>query len=135
MMEAISYLNPTDTVPAKVISDQDRPFRSTVTLAYELPFGANKRWGNTWSKPLSKAVGGWQLNGVYTNQSGAPLGFGDAILLCNLAQVPLSSGQRTLQEWFNTACFNRVSSQQLASNVQTLEASCWLDTLLKQAVL
>lgn len=119
-MEAITYLNPTDIAPAKVISDQDRPFRSSVTMAYELPFGTGKRWGSAWSRPLSKTVSGWQMNVVYTNQTGAPLGFGNAIPLCNLAQVPLSGSQRTINQWFNTSCFNRVASQQLASNIQTL---------------
>ncbi|MFL6415443.1 MAG: TonB-dependent receptor domain-containing protein [Bryobacteraceae bacterium] len=119
-MEAISYLNPTDLAPAKVISDQDRPFRSALSLAYELPFGPGRQFGNSLNGVLGKFVGGWQLNGVYTNQSGPPLGFGNAILTCGLNQVTLPGDQRSINMWFNASCFNRTSSQQLASNIQTL---------------
>jgi len=119
MMEAISYLNATDLAPEKVISDQDRTFRSAVTMLYELPLGPGKPWSSP-SNVLSKMMGGWQVQGVYTNQSGQALGFGNAILLCPLDQVSFSRSQRSVSQWFNTACFNRVSSQQLASNVVTM---------------
>ena len=120
MMEAIAYRNATDAIPDRVVSDQDRPFRSVLAWVYELPFGAGKRWGNSASRVLQKTLGGWQAQGVYSNQSGQALGFGNAILTCPLDQVPLDRGQRSLTRWFNTSCFNRVSNQQLASNIQTL---------------
>ena len=41
-MQAIAYLNPTDAIPEKVISDLDRPFRSVVSFVYELPFAKSK---------------------------------------------------------------------------------------------
>jgi hypothetical protein len=120
MMEAIAYRNPTDFRPETVISDQDRPFRSVVAWVYELPFGKGKRWGGSVAPVLSSVIGGWQAQGVYSNQSGQALGFGNSILTCSLDQVPLSRSQRTVGQWFNTGCFNRVSSQQLANNIQTL---------------
>ena len=40
-----------------------------------------------------------------------------------MADVVLPSGQRSVAQWFNTAAFNRVSSQQLASNVITLSSA------------
>ena len=120
VMQAISYLNPTDTRPEHVISDQDRPFRSVVTWVYELPFGAGKPWAN-WSNPvLAHAISGWQMQGVFTYQSGQALGFGNAILLCNPSQIALS--QQNIHQWFNTSCFNTASSQQLASNVSRIES-------------
>jgi hypothetical protein len=120
MMEAIAYRNPTDFRPETVISDQDRPFRSVLAWVYELPLGKGKRWGNSTAPILSKVIGGWQAQGVYTNQSGQALGFGNAILTCSLDQVPYSRSRRTVGQWFNTGCFNRISSQQLANNIQTL---------------
>ncbi len=121
-MQAISYLNPTDIRPEHVISDQDRPFRSVVTTVYELPFGTGKPWANTSNRVISHVVSGWQLQGVFTDQSGQALGFGNAILLCSPGQIALPSDQRTIQRWFNTSCFNTTSSQQLASNVRTVSS-------------
>ena len=65
-------------------------------------------------------LGGWQLDTNVVRQSGAPLGFGDALFTGNIKDIPLPSGQRTTNEWFNVnAGFNRTTSQQLANNIQT----------------
>ncbi len=39
---------------------------------YELPWGRGKHWGSDWSRPADLALGGWQLSGIYTLQSGLP---------------------------------------------------------------
>ena len=119
-MEAISYLNPTDIRPEHVVSDQDRPFRSVVTWGYELPFGKGKRFGNSINKVASLAITGWQAQGIYSFQSGQALAFGNAILTCAPGDIPLPDDQRTVRTWFNTSCFNRTASQQLASNIRTV---------------
>jgi hypothetical protein len=123
-MQATSYLNPTDPRPEKVISDLDRPFRHVVAGIYELPFGRGKALvpGN---RVVSTAIGGWQMQGVFTWQSGQALGFGNALLLPGqtMADVLLPAGQRSVAQWFNTAPFNRNSSQQLASNIVTLSSA------------
>jgi len=47
--------------------------------------------------------------------------FGNAILACPLDQIPISGhNSDKIREWFNTACFNRNTSQQLANNLITL---------------
>lgn len=124
-MQAISYLNPTDPTPEKVISDLDRPFRSVVTVVYELPFGTGKRFGGSANKVVSRVIGGWQVQNVYTWQSGQALGFGNALLLPGktMDDVLLPAGERTVGRWFNVDAFNRVSAQQLASNIQTLSSA------------
>jgi hypothetical protein len=123
-MQATSYLNPTDPRPEKVISDLDRPFRQVVAGIYELPFGRGKALepGN---RVVSTAISGWQMQGVFTWQSGQALGFGNALLLPGqtMADVLLPAGQRSVAQWFNTAPFNRNSSQQLASNIVTLSSA------------
>jgi hypothetical protein len=40
---------------------------------YELPFGKGKKFGANWSRPLDVALGGWQLNGIFTASSGLPI--------------------------------------------------------------
>ena len=124
-MQAISYLNPTDPIPEKVISDLDRPFRSTVSWIYQLPFGRGRRLAGPRNRAISRMISGWQVQGVYTNQSGAPLGFGNALLLPGqtMADVVRPAGQRSVGQWFNVSAFNRTSSQQLASNIVTLSSA------------
>jgi hypothetical protein len=124
-MQATSYLNPTDSQPERVISDLDRPFRHVLAWIYELPFGRGKALTVSGNKVLSTAVSGWQLQGVFTYQSGQALGFGNALLLpgMTMADVIVPAGQRSVGQWFNVTAFNRNSSQQLASNIVTLSSA------------
>lgn len=51
----------------RAVSTYDRPNRLVLTSVYELPFmRAQKNW-------IGHIVGGWQLSGIYTMESGAPL--------------------------------------------------------------
>jgi hypothetical protein len=119
-MEAAGYLNPTDTRLEEAISTQDRTHRLAVTWLYELPFGKGKHFLGS-AGVVSKVVGGWQVQGIYTAQSGAALGFGNAIFLGDLKNIPLPKDQRNVNRWFNVdAGFNRITAQQLASNIRTL---------------
>jgi hypothetical protein len=70
-------------------------------------------------------VSGWQVQGVFTYQSGQALGFGNALLLPGetLADIVIPASQRTVAQWFNVAAFNRTSSQQLASNIVALSSA------------
>ncbi|MGH9723350.1 MAG: TonB-dependent receptor domain-containing protein, partial [Bryobacteraceae bacterium] len=119
-MEAFGFLNASDPRLEEVISTQDRTHRLAVTWLYELPFGRGKPFIGSGPAVVSKLVGGWQVQGIYTAQSGAALGFGNAIFLGDLHNIPLPKDQRKVSQWFNTnAGFNRVTSQQLASNLRT----------------
>jgi hypothetical protein len=119
-MQATEFLNATDTVPYRSISDLDRTHHLVVSGIWELPFGRGKLLGNHWSKPLDFVAGGWQLNGVVQRQSGAPLGFGDVWTLFtgNPDDVVLSKDKRSVDHWFNTAGFNKNSAQALANNIR-----------------
>jgi hypothetical protein len=121
LIGGLGFLNPGDPVPERVISSSDRNQRLAVTWIYALPFGRNHRIGNS-IPVVSTLIGGWQAQGVFTKQSGPPLGFGNAIITCPLSQIPLPVNQRSINQWFNTACFNRVSSQQLGSNLITVSS-------------
>ncbi|MHB8412120.1 MAG: TonB-dependent receptor [Candidatus Acidiferrales bacterium] len=54
------------------LSAVDQPYRLVLSSLYELPFGRGERWGSDWSRPIDLALGGWQINGIYTLQSGFP---------------------------------------------------------------
>jgi hypothetical protein len=54
------------------LSNLDQPYRLVISALYELPFGRGKHWGSNWNRPMEIALGGWQINGIYTLQSGLP---------------------------------------------------------------
>jgi len=118
-MEALSYLNPTDSRLEEVISTQDRTHRLAIIAMYELPFGRGKLVHPD-NRFISALAGGWQVQGIYTAQSGAALGFGNAIFLGNLHDIALPKDQRYVNRWFNIdAGFERNTARQLASNIRT----------------
>jgi hypothetical protein len=118
--EAIEFLNAADPEPWRGISSQDVPHRLTVNGIWELPFGDGRRFGADTPAALAVLISGWQLSGIYTYQSGFPLGWGNIIFTGDLENIDLPASERSVARWFNTdAGFNKVTAQQLASNVRT----------------
>jgi hypothetical protein len=54
------------------LSTQDVDYVFSPSVIYELPFGRGKRWGGDVSKWVDYAIGGWQLNAIYSLEGGAP---------------------------------------------------------------
>ncbi|MBS1825439.1 MAG: carboxypeptidase regulatory-like domain-containing protein [Acidobacteria bacterium] len=118
-MQASETYQADDPRPVEVISDMDRPHRIAMSGIWELPFGRGKKFMTNAGSIASRVVGGWQLNGVYTYQSGAPINWGNIIFGGNINNIKKSSGSQTVAEWFNTgAGFEKAAAQQLASNVR-----------------
>jgi hypothetical protein len=99
----------------KGLASIDHRQRLSASTIYELPFGPGKTFANSSSKIIGKIVGGWVLNGIYTYQTGLPMTvkfngdfFGSGTdnarpdLVCN---PNLSSGDRTVNRFFATNCF------------------------------
>jgi hypothetical protein len=117
-MEATSYLNAQDPMPYEVISGLDRPHRITASGIWEFPFGRGRKWGSAWHPVVNGMLGGWQLNGAWQHQSGAPLGFGNVIFNGDLDNVLAPKSQRGVDGWFNVnAGFERSAARQLGSNL------------------
>jgi hypothetical protein len=58
----------------------DQRHRVSMSWVYELPFGKEKKFGSDWGGALDAVLGGWQVNGIVTFQSGrqvTPLISGD----------------------------------------------------------
>jgi len=105
--------NTYDTRSERARATLDRTHVFNVNYVYELPFYQDQQGF------VGKVLGGWQLSGIVTYQTG--LGFtvstssfdpggmglinanpaGRPILLCD----PNENAPHTLQQWFNTACF------------------------------
>jgi Carboxypeptidase regulatory-like domain/TonB-dependent Receptor Plug Domain len=54
------------------LSDQDVRNRFVFSSLYQLPFGHGRRYGSNMNRAEDLIVGGWQLNGILTIQSGLP---------------------------------------------------------------
>jgi len=121
MMDAVGFLNAGDPRPSEVISDQDFPQHLALSWIYELPFGHGRKFFQKAPPVVNRIIDGWQLTGIYTAQSGAPFGFGNALFTGNLHNIPLPESQRTLDRWFNTdAGFERDPKKQLSYNLRTM---------------
>lgn len=119
-MQATETYQADDLRPVEVISDSDRPHRLTVSGIYELPFGPGRTWLAASNALVSRVVGGWQVAGVYSFQSGSPINFGNIIFNGDINNIKLAGDQQRVERWFNTdAGFNRNAAQQLGSNVRT----------------
>ena len=120
-MQAMTYKNPTDPQPERIISDNDFPHRFVLSGIYELPFGRGRQFlggGNAW---VNGFLGGWQFEGYFEGQSGPSLGFGNSIFRGDLGDVPLPVSERRQQQWFNVdAGFERNNSRALQFNLQGL---------------
>jgi len=62
----------TDYKLERGLSNQDQDYVLSASILYELPFGRGKRWGGDVSKWVDYAIGGWQLNAIYTLAAGTP---------------------------------------------------------------
>ncbi len=119
LMEATTFLNDSDAMPYESIGSLDRPHRLTASGIWEIPVGKGRRFGGSWPAAVNFILGGWQLGGIVTRQSGAPLGFGNAIFLGDIKDIPLPKSERDVDRWFNTeAGFNRNSKEQLSYNLR-----------------
>jgi len=118
-MDATGFLNAADPVINRSISSLDRPHRFNLHAIVELPFGKGRKLASHLPTAVDYVIGGWQLNTIFTYQTGAPQSFGNIIFLGNLHDIPLSSDERSVSRWFNTdAGFVTASNQQPASNVR-----------------
>jgi hypothetical protein len=107
-------------MPTEMISPFDRPHRLSVSALYELPFGRGKAVFDTTNPVLSRIVGGWQLNGIYTYQSGAPLEWTNGNVTFNGSFEDIAVDNPTRDRWLNRdAGFNTNSAQVLERFVRT----------------
>ncbi|MBC8166927.1 MAG: TonB-dependent receptor, partial [Bryobacteraceae bacterium] len=73
----------------KALSVFDVPHRLVGAFTYELPIGPGKPIGNV-NGAVGKVIGGWQLTGVLSYQSGTPIGVGvnNTLPLFNSRNLP-----------------------------------------------
>ena len=82
--QAGAQQNAYDRASDRSISSQDITHRFVTSFVYDLPFGQGRSIGNSWTGPLNWVLGGWQVNGIVTFQSGLPLIITQAVNNTNL---------------------------------------------------
>jgi hypothetical protein len=101
------------------LSSQDVPQRLIISYVYDLPIGHGKRFLGDATGVVDKIVAGWGVDGITSFQRGFPLklsdgtgnllsalGLGTGTMRPNVVAGCHKGGPRTVQEWFNTTCFD-----------------------------
>src|SRR5207253_7144050 len=71
--EGLSHQDSYNLRADRSLASIDVARRLVISYLYELPFGRGKRFGADSPRIVSLLIGGWQLNGITTLQSGTPL--------------------------------------------------------------
>jgi hypothetical protein len=121
--------NEFDKMASRAVAQIDIPHSFVLSYIYELPFGRGRPWGNDAAGVVNAIIGGWQINGITTYQTGLAL----AITASNTAGIynPRTTAnnngksgklegraQDRLAKWFDTSVF----SQPAAFNFGTSSA-------------
>jgi hypothetical protein len=102
-MEQNNFLNAQDTVMVRQLVDYDRTHHLVISGLYDLPFGRGGKFASNAKGLWNGLIGGWQINWIYTNQSGIPLGEGGLERLTASAKL----AHPTPDRWFNTCYLDK----------------------------
>ncbi len=116
--EGTSYQDSYNARASRSVSSVHVPQRLVFSGVYELPVGRGRQYGNGMSRWMDALAGGWQLNGIWTVQSGGTLGisatnqaglFTEAIRANNNGRSAAQSGDahQRLDRWFDTTVFSQ----------------------------
>ncbi len=103
---------------SRAVSSVNVPQRLVFSGVYELPFGRGRKVGADMSRLADALVGGWQINGIWTAQSGSNLGIGanNTAGIFNQSMRPNNNGTSAAQSgrahdrldrWFDTSVFSQ----------------------------
>lgn len=93
------------------LSSYDVPHRLVYNVNYELPFGRGKRFGSSMHWLPNAVVGGWQVNGIMTLNSGQPLIF-----------------SQTTNNTFSFGGYARPDSTGVDARIENRSIDRWFDT-------
>jgi hypothetical protein len=114
-----SYAGPMDSAEPQrdyARSDFNVGQRFVASYAYNLPVGRNKKLGGNMNRAADAAIGGWELTGIGTFQSGFPFSvlatdedglLGSPVQRANINGDPNSGFHKGTKEWFNTSVFSQ----------------------------
>ena len=71
--EGLNHQDSYNMRSSRSLASIDIAHRFVISYLYELPFGKGRKFGNGAGGVLNTVIGGWQLNGITTFQTGTPL--------------------------------------------------------------
>lgn len=98
-MQAMAFLNPTDTAPAWTISPYDSPAVYHATVVWNLPVGPGMRFASNARGLLGHLIGGWTASSLFMWQDGFPM---PSPLGVEPTGAPESIPNQSIERWFNT---------------------------------
>lgn len=113
----------------RAVDADDVSQRFVASGLWELPFGRGQRFGANINPLVDGVFGGWQLNGIWTIQTGTPLvvrGTNNftGIGYPNIVGEPtLPSDQRSPVRWFNTEAFANPADFTIGNAPRTLPST------------
>ena len=119
-MEANGFLNEMDANPYYQIADYDVAHRISISGIYELPFGKGRAFAANAPRWAELIIGGWQVQAIWSWQTGTPMSWGNIINYGDFKDVPLRSGERTIDRYFDTSNFEKSTAKALSYNLRTL---------------
>lgn len=105
------FYNEFDASPSWRQTNNGVPYRLAATGIYELPFGRGKWFAK--SGVSNALLGGWQVAAAYEWQPGPLIDWGNVFYTGDISNI--TSGERTLDRWFNTDGFVRDPAKQPAA--------------------
>ncbi|MBS1822794.1 MAG: carboxypeptidase regulatory-like domain-containing protein, partial [Acidobacteria bacterium] len=149
----INIQNPRNLSADYGLSDFDHRHRFTFSPVYELPFGRGRYYGANVNSLIDSVIGGWDLTGIVTLQSGAPfsvsmssnasLNTGTFLRPNRVCNGNKPAGSRTLAAYYDTSCFVNPAQYQFGNtgrniligpSYQTIDAGLHKDFHIKDAL-
>jgi hypothetical protein len=120
LIDQNQMLNHTDAKPTKVIGRDDSPHIINVSGIYELPFGRGRKFGNNVNKWMDGFLGGYQLNFIYSRQSGRPLALPNTNYFGDLGSLKTNIDGNTAGLQDRVFDINGFYRQALSNNLRVL---------------
>jgi hypothetical protein len=146
---SMGFMDPNNRRLDRSLAVADVPQRLVVNFTLEAPFGKGRRFLNSLG-PLDRVVSGWQITGLYTLQSGTPVGVMTPTNLTGTYNAvtdvygsyspnsrPNNNGQSAklsgdpksrLGQWFNTSVFSQPAAFTYGTAPRTLPDVRWHGT-------
>src|SRR5260370_18524163 len=77
--QAVNLLNASDPPPLREISNSNAPHRINISSVWSLPFGKGRALLHDSGGFVNRIVGGWEVSGIWSIQSGFALPWGNMI--------------------------------------------------------
>lgn len=132
-VERFGYNDPYNNVQEQGIYLNDRPHVFKLTTVYELPFGANKKFGSGASGLTKKLISNWETNVFYNKSSGEPADLPGNVIMLKDPRTPTANwdGNVDFKQYqvrgFNPCVLRQLNDGSVSPSPGSLAAGCGTD--------